>query len=173
MNFLAFDGKKKGEPSHEESLPKTADDLKFPSIPLEVRTKALEKIAQARNQLKSIEIKIIMSSSDGNNDKKGLSDKDKKKLDVLIAKICESKILIKCELEECNNRVECFYNLCKEHLGINIDKKSLVYYLIAIRNIVLRLSFLEEQISLSLSNQLEERDLKSALNEVDKLTFLF
>ena len=170
MSFLTFDGNKKGEPSYEENLPKTADDLKFPSISLEARTKALEKITQARTQLKDVETKIILTPS---NDKNKLSDKDKKKLDLLISKICESKILIKCEIEECNNRVECFYNLCKEHLAMKINKKSLVYYLIAIRNIVLRLSFLEEQVSLSLSNQLEEKELKSALSEVNKLTFAF
>jgi len=157
---LEFSGKLTKKKSQEEIMPKTANDLLFPNITLERRKKILENIGTTKRNLKDLESNTIFENT--NN-----IEESRKRLETLIRKIRKNKLQVKCEINLCQNKVECCYNLCQDHLSI--QNNDIINLLTIIRNIFLRLSFLEEQISLSLSNQLEENDLIKAIKESDIL----
>lgn len=155
-------------------LPKHADDLTVKQIPLKVRMQKLDELSALKRKLKMYEEGIVLQPISVGS---GFSENDdnRKKIHAVLGKmkmmIDARKITAKCEIEGCRNQIPVYDNLCDDHLSKQfiVSIPVILVDLMTVRNLLLRVEFLEGQISASLSNQVSEKDLKNAIDEVDVL----
>lgn len=157
-------------------LPKHADDLTARHIPLKLRMKKLDQLSDVKKKLKGFEEGIVLASISTTVDNKHNEDDDRKKIHALLGKIKmiidARKTTAKCEIEGCRNQIPIYNNLCDDHLSKDFmdGVPEILVDLMMVRNLLLRVEFLEGQISASLSNHISEKDLKDAIDEVDVLS---
>ncbi len=154
---------------YKDNMPKFATDLTIDQVPLKMRMDNLDTIQELRGNLKKIEIAIITDVPiDSLYYKlKQASPDVMKRIKIIVDR---SGILVECEIKDCDGKIPPYMNICKNCLIIPDGKAR---DLMILRNIDTRLAFLEHQISSSLSNQLTEKELLDATNEVAILSNMF
>jgi len=160
------------DPNDETKIPKTATDLRFPLIPLELRQTSLEKIAKCIVFVRDLERRLILKT---NNPADLL--KARERISIIKTKIGFKHIMVRCEFKTCAKgqpEIPVYQNLCATCYGNLPDDSpgsptSLVSDLISVSNLINRFLFLEEQMSMSLSNLLTEPELKAAYAEINSL----
>jgi hypothetical protein len=167
--------------------PKSADDLMYPRFSLDKRTKQLDGLCRLKKQLRRFETVLILNplpSDPSPKDKEMTMEEVVKKVSLLKAKIELYSIKSPCETEHCvagSPLLPIYQNRCTACASSEKPKSKsdarqagtvqvLKSNLLSIRNIIVRIEFLEEQISSSLSNLLKEEELASAMKEAETLT---
>jgi len=135
------------------NLPSSADDLIYPNITLKKRQSKLDLLNKIMSKIKQIEICLITGSKECNEDVERL----KKVFDI-------NRIDVSCEMKNCKKKTIIYRNICEECLNIPKGKGEM---LMVIRNLCLRLGFLEHQLSASLANRLSENELNKIITEVN------
>ena len=160
------------DPNDESKVPQYATDLRFPEVALDLRMKRLDQLSQAKAKLKDIELRYVLISNDniiGFNEMR-------RKLGIIRSKIDTRKLNVPCEMKGCafkNPKISIYKNICDGCSQVRdkaVFENSIPYDLATIRNLILRISFLEEKISSSLSNQLTQDELFSFINEAEKIS---
>lgn len=153
-------------------LPSHANDLTVKEIPLSIRTQRLDQLSKIKSMLNDIHDSIILYNTDENAPVN--ITKIHGKLLRLKSVVDAGKIVSKCEIKNCSNLVPIYNNICSKHLSARDISgiPELLLDLMIVRNILMRIEFLEEQISASLSNQVDPVDLRRAINEADTLSKL-
>lgn len=174
MSYMTFTKTSSSSESKENAptspLPRHANDLTVKEIPLSVRTKRLEQLSTIKGVLNDIHDFTILYHTDG--DSSINAGKVRGKLMRLKFIVDTEKLVSKCEIKDCDKLVPIYSNICNKHLSTR-DLSNLpesLLDLMIIRNVLLRIEFLEEQISSSLSNQVDSADLKRAIQETDTLS---
>lgn len=171
------------DPNDESKIPKYANDLREPDISLDLRKKRLDQAQSSKKKLKSWEIDLVLTSRDSSApDTKYLEAR--KNLRLIRDRIDRRNLTVPCELKSCSMgspNVSIYKNICDACLfekfnlnGSNIEidnarRDSVLYDLMTLRNLITRLSFLESELSSSLSNQLSRDELINAVNEIDAI----
>ena len=140
------------------NLPKSANDLKSSAIPLQKRQSKLNILNKIKTKIKEIEICLITGSKRCNKD----IEKLKKVLDI-------NRIDVSCEMDHCVNNTIIYRNICEKCLKITKGEGEM---LMVIRNICLRVGFLEHQLSSSLANRLNNEELNKIIVEINILSKL-
>lgn len=179
------------DPNDEAKIPKRANDLRFANISLELRQKRLEQLAAVRKVLKDLELNMIMekkSSSDGQPSDTDMASM-RKTITIIRTKIdlAGDKLKVVCELKSCasgfskvnsntnsleklkiegRSKVGIYKNICD---GCFEYPSGILYDLMTLRNLIVRVSFLEGQLSSSLSNVIPEDELLRIINETSIL----
>ena len=141
------------EDGYANNIPDKADDLKVSEIPLKQRQEGLETLCKVKSKIKKLECNLISGKD---------CDKVRSSLNSIRRLIDSNKIQVSCEI--CDNNTNGYRNICKSCLNI---PRGIANDLMTIRNTNLRLEFLEHQLSCSLSNQLDRKELISVINEVN------
>jgi len=178
------------DPNDASKVPKTANDLRFKAVSLELRQLKLQELTKARRVLRHYEDTLIMSPNieycpashyiDTKGVMRGFETREEihQKIAHMRHVIILAKFNIKCEALEpvCkgNNDIPIFSNYCNECLGQNVADKLhnnvLKFDLLTIRNLKVAVDYYSHQISASLSNQLDERTLMDAIKQSRVLT---
>lgn len=177
------------DPNDEAKIPKRANDLRFANISLELRQKRLEQLSVVRKILKDYELYVIMEKKESIHKIQSDMTSIIKKLAIIRTKIdlAGNKLKVVCELKSCasafskvnsetnsleklkieqRSKVSIYKNICD---GCFEYPGGLLYDLMTLRNLILRVSFLEGQLSSSLSNVIPEDELLRIIDEADTL----
>lgn len=174
MSYLELKGVLIGDddPNDQSKIPQYATDLRFPELSLELRMSRLTNLAQTKCKLKDIELNLILTPT--KSEPETSVSELRKKLRIIRTRIDHAKLEITCELKSCAfgpAKIAIYESLCAGCLPKSDQfNTSILYDLATLRNLMLRLSFLEEKISSSLSNQLTKDELYDFINESDKIT---
>ena len=155
-------------PNDETKIPKTADDLQYSDISLDLRQRRLNSLMAMKKSLKDMQLKLVFIPKNGELSK---IDNVRDKIRIIRTKIDINKLVSPCEYKTCvssGKSTPIYLNLCHECFP-SLNTSDIKYDLMSIRNLLVRMSYLEEHISSSLSNQISKEDLLSAVNEVSIL----
>lgn len=164
--YVVVQGRKVGEddPNNADKIPKTASDLRYPIYPLEMRQSRLDGLVSVKKSLRSLELSLIFLPVD---DSKDTLEAVIKKIGILQAKIEMSGLKAPCESMVCasrNPKIFIYLSRCQSCCPQEKDH-TLKSSLAVLRNVIQRITFLEEQVSSSLANLLTEPELKSVMSE--------
>lgn len=161
---MEFQGKIKNHKnySQEDLHPKFANDLTVKEVTLSMRQKALDNLNRIKKSMKDLETSIIMQPK--TEDRKA---DNKLKFQLLTIKRMIDQYQIKSQCEICSAKIEIYSNLC------HTKTTGVVEDLAILRNVLIRIDYLINQISSSLSNQLDKEELTEAIYETQLLEKLF
>jgi len=153
-NYVSMTGIVEEESGIE--MPDTLDDLEIIEIPMEMRQENLSTLDKLYKLCKDLEMSLIRDNED-------ISEEINKIKGI----IYRGKIYVSCEI--CSKDVLCYRNICFSCLKI---PESIGYCLMIIRNLLLRIAYLQERISLSLLNKLSTEELFETSNEIAILSHI-
>jgi len=160
---MEFKGKIKNKDEYSEELqPKFANDLTVKEVTLPMRKRALDTLNRIKKALKEIETSMIMEPKTQNLNQ---DNRSKFQLTMIKRMIEQHEIQSKCEI--CSTKILTYNNICQTK---NIEK---IEELAILRNVLIRIDFLINQISSSLSNQLNKKELVDAIHEVELFEKIF
>lgn len=167
MSYEVIDGValEENDPSDESKIPQTASDLRWPEITLEYRQCYLDKIRKMSNVIQQLESQYIIPDENGS-----IGD-SMKTIDLIMRRCDYANLKSTCENGTCALGPEIKISIYENYCSVCRDSKSLnpvQNRLSIIRNIKMRISFLEFQLASSLANQLTQDELYSNLRECDK-----
>lgn len=156
------------DPNDETKIPKTATDLRYPLFPLEARQAQLEKITKCINSLKDLERRLILKTVDPSEFQQA-----RDRISIIRTKTGYKKLTVRCEFKTCARgqpEIPVYQNLCGScHRVPPKEAESLELDLVTLSNLISRLTYLQEQLGMSLSNLLSEAELKAVFEEVSSM----
>jgi hypothetical protein len=165
---MEFRGKAKSptEYSPQDLQPKTANDLTVKEITLPMRKQALDDLTKIKSKLREIETLLILEPKEEN---KKLDNAAKFQLISIRRMIDQHQIQSRCEI--CQKKTLIYDNYCSK--AKRDGEKGIIEDLMLLRNISVRVDFLINQVSSSLSNQLNKEELTDAIHEVTLFNKIF
>lgn len=161
------------DPNDETKIPKTATDLRFPSIPLAAREASLDKIAKCLASMRDLERRLILKTKQPKDYQTA-----RNRISMIKNKTRFKHLTVRCEFHSCAKgrpEIPVYQNLCGTCHKVNPpndpsnNNDDLTSDLLTVSNLITRLMFLQEQMSMSLSNLLNESELTSVYREINDL----
>lgn len=168
------------DPNDETKIPKTATDLRFPFIPLAAREASLDKIAKCLASMRDLERRLILKTVQPKDKQPKDYQTARNRISMIKNKTRFKHLTVRCEFHSCAKgrpEIPVYQNLCGTcHKSSSTSSNSnndlthdLTSDLLTVSNLITRLMFLQEQMSMSLSNLLNESELTSVYREINDL----
>lgn len=157
-------------------LASTIDNGKPKTTTLELTDKALTGLAGFKRELQDIELRIVMRTNPVPRcfDDCEIMD-DRKRLMIIRSKIDMKQLMVACEFKGCASKrmmVPIYLSRCgvcshrvKSLLDPSTTEGALRFDLLTLRNLIVRVAYLEQQLSLSLSGQTKKDEIEPIISE--------